>query len=236
MSVTTVRANRQHRPTAAKAVVLLSGGLDSAVNLAEAQHLGHEVHAISLDYGQRHRIELEAAQLVAKTADVAHHTTVTIDLRIFGGSALTDATIDVPRHASTAEDHTQPATYVPARNTIFLSYALAYAETIGANHIFIGVNAQDRDGYPDCRPAYIAAYQQMANLATRNNSYTIHTPLADLSKAATIRRGITLGVNLAETWSCYNPTNSRPCRTCDACHLRADGFAKAGIVDPAVTP
>lgn len=219
-----------------RAVVLLSGGLDSTTALAIAQHDGYTCHALSFDYGQRHNIELDAARQVAASAGVADHRTARIDLGVFGGSALTDPTIDVPHHALGTAGI--PATYVPARNTIFLAYAVAYAETIGARDIYIGVNALDSPGYPDCRPAYIAAFQTMANLATRpgieGQQLTIRTPLADLTKANIIRRGLQLGVDYSPTWSCYDPNNGRPCGSCDSCLLRARGFTAAGLTDPAV--
>lgn len=220
-----------------RAVVLLSGGLDSATALAVAQRDGHTCHALSFDYGQRHRIELDAARQVAAAAGVADHRVARIDLGLFGGSALTDPAIQVPHDQFGAAGI--PATYVPARNTIFLAYAVAYAETIGAHDVYIGVNALDYSGYPDCRPAYIAAFQTMANLATRTGvegqHLTIRTPLIDLSKADIIRCGLDLGVDYSPTWSCYDPNNGRPCGSCDSCLLRARGFTAAGLTDPAVT-
>lgn len=221
------------------AVVLLSGGMDSATTLAIARQDGYACCALSFDYGQRHRIELDAARAVAQSLGVAEHRWVTIDLRAVGGSALTDR-IDVPkdRPATDASDQI-PITYVPARNTIFLSYALAYAEVINSTDIFIGVNAIDYSGYPDCRPHYIAAFEQMARLATRAGvegaKLTIHTPLIDLPKADIIRRGLKLGVDYALTHSCYDPTDAGgPCRRCDACRLRMDAFAALGMTDPLI--
>jgi 7-cyano-7-deazaguanine synthase len=218
-------------------VVLLSGGLDSTTVLAIAQAQGFTPHALSFRYGQRHRIELDAARLIAMVRNVARHQVVDIDLRAFGGSALTDD-IAVPKHASVAElDAGIPATYVPARNTIFLSFALTYAETVGAADIFIGVNALDYSGYPDCRPEYIAAFEQLANLATKAGvegaRTTIHAPLIDMTKAEIIRAGLELGVDYAITWSCYDPLpGPTPCEACDSCLLRANGFHEAGIPDP----
>lgn len=220
------------------AVVLLSGGLDSTTVLAVAKERGFEPYAISFRYGQRHAVELEAARRVAKAADVERHVVCDIDLRVFGGSALT-ADVDVPKHQSAEDlsDDEIPITYVPARNTVFLSFALAYAEVIGSTDIFIGVNALDYSGYPDCRPEYIAAYEQMANLATRagveGNELKIHTPLIDLTKAETVELGTRLGVDYSLTLSCYDPdTEGRSCGHCDSCLLRLRGFADAGLADP----
>lgn len=221
-----------------KAVVLLSGGLDSTTVLAVAKNQGFEPYAISFRYGQRHAIELEAARRVADAAGVDRHVVCDIDLRVFGGSALT-ADVEVPKHRS-AEDLTEdeiPITYVPARNTVFLSFALAYAEVIGSTDIFIGVNALDYSGYPDCRPEYIAAYARMANLATKagveGNELRIHTPLIDLTKAETVELGTRLGVDYSLTLSCYDPdADSRSCGHCDSCLLRLRGFADAGLADP----
>lgn len=219
------------------AIVLLSGGLDSTTVLAIAKSEGYEPHALSFRYGQRHSVELEAAARVARTQGVARHVIVDIDLRVFGGSALT-ADIDVPKHNSDAEVAQDiPVTYVPARNTIFLSFALAYAETVGSGDVFIGVNALDYSGYPDCRPEYIAAFEAMAKLATRSgvegNRLTIHSPLISLTKAEIIRRGLELGVDYALTSSCYDPDQAgRPCGQCDSCLLRLKGFAEAGSCDP----
>jgi 7-cyano-7-deazaguanine synthase len=221
-----------------KAVVLLSGGLDSATTLAIAGAEGYECYALSFDYGQRHAVELEAARRVAASLGAARHVTATIDLRAFGGSALTDD-IAVPKERSAGEiGQGIPITYVPARNTIFLSFALAWAETLGAHDIFIGVNALDYSGYPDCRPEYIAAFQRMAELATRAGvedaqRLKIHTPLIDLSKREIVERGLALGVDFGLTWSCYDPTaDGASCGRCDACQLRLAGFRAAGASDP----
>ena len=220
-----------------KAVVLLSGGLDSATVLAIAIHEGYQAHALSFRYGQRHVVELAAARRVAEKLGAAGHQVVDIDLRAFGGSALTDDTIAVP-HGALGADPGIPVTYVPARNTIFLSFALAWAEVLGASDVFLGVSAVDYSGYPDCRPEYIAAYETMANLATKaavegRQRLTIHTPLIRLSKAQTIARGLELGVDYGLTHSCYEPDGTRPCGTCDSCLLRARGFAELGLTDPA---
>lgn len=222
------------------AVVLLSGGLDSTTVLAIAQHQGYDPRALSFDYGQRHSIELRAARRVAQSMGVVNHVITTIDLRIFGGSALTDD-IGVPHHRDLEElSDTIPTTYVPARNTIFLSFALALAETIGSSDIFIGVNALDYSGYPDCRPEYIGAYETMANLATKagvegEQYLRIHTPLIELSKAEIIKLGLSLGVDYSITHSCYDPDlQGTPCGTCDSCLLRKKGFSEAGLDDPAL--
>jgi 7-cyano-7-deazaguanine synthase len=219
------------------AVVLLSGGLDSTTVLAMARR-EHEVHAMSFRYGQRHGVEIESARLAAARFGVARHVIVDIDLRVFGGSALT-ADIAVPRDRSAAEMASAiPVTYVPARNTIFLSYALALAEVVSARNIFIGVNAVDYSGYPDCRPEYIEAFERAANLGTRggvdgSNPISIRTPLMHLTKAEIIKTGVALGVEYAETVSCYDPTaDGRACGRCDACQLRRKGFADAGAPDP----
>ena len=224
--------------TPKKAVCLLSGGLDSTTALAIAQSEGFDVYAMSFRYGQRHKVELESAARVAAVAGVKHHVIVDIDLRQFGGSALT-SDIDVPKSRAIAEmSHGIPVTYVPARNTVFLSFALAWAETLGAQDIYIGVNALDYSGYPDCRPEYIAAYETMANLATRagvegTQRLKIHTPLIELTKAQIIERGLELGVDYALTSSCYDPApTGAPCGACDSCLLRAKGFAEAGLPDP----
>ena len=255
-----------------KAVVLLSGGVDSTTTLAIVRHEGFQCHALSFDYGQRHRCELEAACRIAKSMKVADHRIVKIDLGAFGGSALTDD-ISVPKDrpllvplplrgegrvrgggSRANRDQVKPSppaplpkgeggeaipiTYVPARNTIFLSFALAYAEVLGSTDIFIGVNAIDYSGYPDCRPQYIQAFEAMANLATKmgveGQRIRIHTPLIDLRKAQIIKRGIQLGVDYSLTFSCYDPDkHGRPCEHCDSCLLRAEGFRTAGIDDPA---
>lgn len=217
-----------------RAVVLLSGGLDSATVLALARAQGYECHCLSLDYGQRHRAELDAAARVAQALGAASHRTVVLDLRAFGGSALTDAAIDVPV-AGVAPGI--PVTYVPARNTIMLSLSLAWAEVLGAQDIHCGVNAVDYSGYPDCRPAYIAAFEAMANLATKaaveGARLTIHAPLIALSKADIIREGARLGVDYALTVSCYQADDGgRACGVCDSCRLRREGFAEAGVADP----
>lgn len=225
-----------------KAVVLLSGGLDSTTVLAIARAEGFDPHALSFRYGQRHTEELDAAARVAAAQGVRRHVIADIDLRVFGGSALTDDTIDVPHHGSVEELASDiPVTYVPARNTIFLSFALAWAETLSASDVFIGVNALDYSGYPDCRPEYIEAYERMANLATKagvegTQRLKIHTPLIALTKAQTIQRGLDLGVDYALTHSCYDPVDGRACGTCDSCLLRARGFAELGRTDPALAP
>jgi 7-cyano-7-deazaguanine synthase len=221
-----------------RAVVLLSGGLDSATVLAIARSEGFELYALSFSYGQRHVWELEAANQVAASIGVALHRVAQIDLRVFGGSALTDD-IAVPkgRHASEMS-HGIPVTYVPARNTIFLSFALAWAEVLGASDVFIGVNALDYSGYPDCRPEFIEAFEKMANLATRagvegRQSLKIHTPLIALTKAQIIAKGLELGVDYGLTSSCYDPSQSgEPCGQCDSCLLRQKGFGEIGIADP----
>ena len=222
-----------------RAVVLLSGGLDSTTALAIARDTGYACYAMTFRYGQRHGVEIEAARQVAEAMDVAGHIVVDIDLRVIGGSALTDD-IDVPKARDQAESAAEiPVTYVPARNTIFLSLALAWAEVIGSEDIFIGVNALDYSGYPDCRPEYLRAYQSMADLATRagvegRSKLRIHAPLIDMSKAEIVRRGLELGVDYSMTVSCYDPDeNGRPCGRCEACSLRARGFAEAGAADPA---
>lgn len=226
------------QPVRPNAVVLLSGGLDSTTVLAIAREQGFEPYALSFRYGQRHIQELAAAEAVAKSQGAVKHVVAQIDLREFGGSALT-ADISVPKGRSAADmSHGIPITYVPARNTVFLSFALAWAETLGASDIFIGVNALDYSGYPDCRPEYIAAYETMANLATKagvegTQKLKIHTPLISLTKAQIVQEGIRLGVNYGETSSCYDPSeDGKPCGECDSCVLRAKGFAEAGIKDP----
>ena len=221
------------------AVVLLSGGLDSATVVALAGDAGHEVHALSFRYGQRHTSELDAAVRVAAHADVAEHRIVDIDLGGFGGSALTDETIEVPTHDDVAEVAADiPVTYVPARNTVFLSFGLAWAEVLGSSDIFIGVNSLDYSGYPDCRPEYIAAYQAMARLATktgveRTTEVTIHAPLIEMTKAEIVTRGTELGVDYGLTVSCYKAdADGAACGRCDSCHLRKRGFVAAGLADP----
>jgi 7-cyano-7-deazaguanine synthase len=220
-----------------RAVVLLSGGIDSATTLAIAIAEGYETYALSFDYGQRHQIETEAAQRVAKSLGVKEHRIAKIDLRVFGGSALTDD-VDVPKQRAEKEIASGiPVTYVPARNTIFLAYALAWAEVIPANDIFIGVNAIDYSGYPDCRPEFIQAFENLANVGTKAGvearCFQIHTPLIKLSKAEIIRKAVELGVDLAVTHSCYDPTvEGLACGECDSCLLRLKGFREAGIKDP----
>ena len=221
-----------------RAVVLLSGGVDSATALAIARREGFALYALTFRYGQRHALEIEAARRVATAFRVARHEIVEFDLRKFGGSALTD-TISVPKDRSPeAMGHDIPVTYVPARNTIFLSFALAWAEVIDSVDIFVGVNALDYSGYPDCRPEYVAAFEAMANLATRagvegRQRLRIHTPLIAMSKSEIIRTGVGLGVDYALTSSCYDPARSgEACGRCDACVLRLKGFAEAGVADP----
>ncbi|MDP9170211.1 MAG: 7-cyano-7-deazaguanine synthase QueC [Acidobacteriota bacterium] len=220
-----------------KAVCLLSGGLDSATCLAYANRHGFDVYALSFDYGQRHRIELDAARRIAKALRAADHRIAVIDLRVFGHSALT-SDIDVPKGRDEAQMNADiPVTYVPARNTIFLSFALAWAEVLEASDIFIGVNALDYSGYPDCRPEFIEAFEKMANLATKSGvenrtQVKLHTPLIQLSKADIVRLGAELGVPFGLTHSCYDPDASgRACGQCDSCLLRAKGFREAGIAD-----
>lgn len=222
-----------------KAVILLSGGLDSATILAIAKKQGFQMHAISFLYGQRHKIELDNAKRIIKANKVAEHKIIEIDLRAFGGSALTSS-IKVPKHESVEKIGKDiPVTYVPARNTIFLSFALAYAEVIGAKDIFIGVNALDYSGYPDCRPEYIKAFTKMANLATKagvkGEKLKIHTPLINLSKAQIIKKGIELGVDYSLTTSCYDPDEKgRACGRCDSCLLRKKGFKENKLQDPII--
>ncbi len=216
-----------------RAVILLSGGLDSATVLAMARAQGFECHALSVDYGQRHHTELAAAQRVARELGAQEHRVINIDLTAFGGSALTDANIAVPEQVSSGI----PTTYVPARNTIMLSLALAWAEVLKAQDIFFGVNAVDYSGYPDCRPEYVAAFEHMANLATKaaveGKPLTLHAPLQHLSKAEIIRQGVILGVDYGITVSCYQADEAgRACGRCDSCRLRRDGFRAAGVPDP----
>ncbi len=221
-----------------KAVVLLSGGLDSATALAIAKSEGFDVHVMSFRYGQRHAVETECAKKTAFSQGVAQHVIADIDLRIFGGSALT-ADIDVPKDRASGEMKIGiPVTYVPARNTIFLSFALAWAEVLGSSDIYIGVNALDYSGYPDCRPEYIAAYERMANLATKvgvegRQRLKIHTPLITWRKSQIILRGLDLGVDFSLTSSCYDPTRDGfACGKCDSCQIRLKGFREAGVRDP----
>jgi len=220
-----------------RAIVLLSGGLDSATALAIAKDVGYEVYALSFDYGQRHQIELDSARRVAASLQVKEHRIVRLDRTIMIGSALTDD-IAVPK--SSSQEHMLadiPVTYVPARNTLFLAHAVAWAEVLGAGDIFIGVNAIDYSGYPDCRPEYISAFEKMANLATKagvsGTKLHIHAPLINLSKAEIIRQGASLGVDLSLTHSCYDPLpDRRACGRCDSCRLRLKGFREAGLTDP----
>ncbi|HEX8897901.1 MAG TPA: 7-cyano-7-deazaguanine synthase QueC [Chthoniobacterales bacterium] len=218
------------------AVVLVSGGLDSATTLAICVREGFEPHALSFDYGQRHRLELKAARRVAESLGARDHRVVTIDLRVLGGSALT-GDIAVPKNRWTKSANEIPVTYVPARNTIFLSYALAWCEVLGAADIFIGANAIDYSGYPDCRPEFISAFEHLAALATRagveGTQFRIHAPLISMTKAEIIRKGTELGVDFSLTHSCYDPTaNGLACGECDSCGLRLAGFRDAGLVDP----
>jgi 7-cyano-7-deazaguanine synthase len=219
------------------AVVLLSGGLDSATTLAIARSQGYEAYALSFDYGQRHLRELEAARKIAKSLGAKEHRTVKIDNQIFAGSALTDD-VDVPKSRSEEEiGRGIPPTYVPARNTIFLAHALAWAETIPAGHIFIGANAIDYSGYPDCRPEFIALFETLANVATKAGTegarFQIHAPLLPLSKADIVRKAVELDVDLSLTHSCYDPTpDGQACGKCDSCQLRLKGFREAGVTDP----
>jgi len=225
-----------------RAVVLLSGGLDSTTTLAIARAEGYTCFALSFDYGQRHARELESARRVAHALEAAEHCVLRLDLRAIGGSALT-ADIAVPKGRSeVAIAEGIPVTYVPARNTIFLAYALGWAEVMGAQDIFIGVNALDYSGYPDCRPEFIEAFERLANLGTKagvegTSRFRVHTPLIALSKAQIVLRAWELGVDFALTWSCYEPgVDGRPCGACDSCLLRAKGFAEAHLVDPVSTP
>ena len=223
-----------------KTVVLLSGGLDSSTVLAIAVDEGYEPYALSFRYGQRHKVELEAAKRIAKSFNTKEHVIVDIDLRQFGGSALTDD-IDVPKDRSEDQMGTGiPVTYVPARNTIFLSYALAWAEVLDCRHIHLGVNVLDYSGYPDCRPEYIESFEKMANLATKasvegEEKLSIHTPLINLTKAEIIQKGIQLNVDYSLTSSCYDPSpEGEPCSQCDSCQLRVKGFSEVGIDDPLI--
>ena len=221
-----------------RAVVLLSGGLDSYTAAAVAKRDGFALCALSFDYGQRHVLELDASRAVAKALGVERHLELDLDLTKIGGSALTSSQIDVPKD-QTIDPSVIPSTYVPARNTIFLSVAMGWAEVLGASDIFIGVNALDYSGYPDCRPEFIRAFEQVARLATRagveGRALTIHTPLIELSKAEIIKLGLSLGVDYGLTLSCYDPgPDGRPCRHCDSCRLRATGFAEAGAADPLI--
>jgi len=222
-----------------RAVILLSGGLDSATTLAIARSQGFECHALTFRYGQRHQREIQAAKKISDSLGTAEHRIIDIDLAQFGGSALTDSTIEVPKDRAGLGNHDQiPPTYVPARNTIFLSYALAWAEVLRAFDIFIGVNATDYSGYPDCRAEFIAAFEKTANLGTaaavqRKGRYHIHTPIMNMTKAEIILTGTELGVDLSLTHSCYDPDQQgRSCGRCDSCKLRLKGFTEAGLEDP----
>ena len=219
-------------------VILLSGGLDSATTAAIARNDGYKLYALSIDYGQRHHFELEAARQVARAMDVVRHVILDVDLAQLGGSALTDV-LEVPKdRPADAMSEGIPVTYVPARNTVLLSLALAYAETVGAADIFVGVNAVDYSGYPDCRPEYIEAFQRLANLGTKAGveghlKFEVHAPLIRMTKSQIIRRGVELGVDYSLTHSCYDPDeNGISCGHCDACQLRRKGFAEAGLKDP----
>ena len=226
-------------PQQPNAVVLLSGGLDSTTCLSIAKRDGFAINALSFSYGQRHSAEVDAARRIARSAGVVRHEIAQIDLRAFGGSALT-ADIPVPKGRELGADSSDkgiPVTYVPARNTIFLAYALGFAEVTGSSDIYIGVNALDYSGYPDCRPEYIEAFENMANLATKSATedgcrITIRTPLIDLTKAQIIKLGLSLGVDYSATTSCYDPIDGAACGECDACRLRLKGFAEAGVTDP----
>lgn len=221
-----------------KAVALVSGGLDSTVSLAVAKSNNLDVHALTVRYGQRHEIELESAKRVCRHFDVDSHQVIDLDLRCFGGSALTDS-IDVPKDCDPSGPGI-PVTYVPARNTIFLSLALAWADSIDARHLFLGVSSVDYSGYPDCRPEFIEAFEKTANLGTRavddEKKFKIHTPVIGLTKGETVRLGVSLGVDFSLTWSCYDPIDGvTPCGSCDSCQLRAKGFSEAGVTDPLIS-
>jgi len=219
-----------------KAVVLVSGGLDSTTCLAMAREKGFDLYALTFNYGQRHDHELNSAKMVVDFFNIQNHSIIDIDLAQFGGSALTDK-IDVPKKRDLSDMAEIPVTYVPARNTVFLSLALAWAEVLGSFDIFIGVNALDYSGYPDCRPEYISSFEKTANLATKagvsGSSFRIHTPLIDLTKSEIVKVGMDLGVDYSLTSSCYDPDQEgNPCGLCDACYLRLKGFKEAGIIDP----
>ena len=219
-----------------KAVVLVSGGLDSTTCLAMAREKGFDLYALTFNYGQRHDHELNSAKMVVDFFNIQNHSIIDIDLAQFGGSALTDQ-IDVPKKRDLSDMAEIPVTYVPARNTVFLSLALAWAEVLGSFDIFIGVNALDYSGYPDCRPEYISSFEKTANLATKagvsGSSFRIHTPLIDLTKSEIVKVGMNLGVDYSLTSSCYDPDqDGNPCGLCDACYLRLKGFKEAGIIDP----
>lgn len=224
-------------PAGAAAIVLVSGGLDSMVAAGLAREAGYRLFALTIDYNQRHRIELEAAARVARALGAERHIVLPVDLSAFGGSALTDTAIAVPKDGI---DGTIPPTYVPARNTIFLSLALGWAEAAGARDLVIGVNALDYSGYPDCRPGFISAFEAMATEATKagveGQAFRVHTPLIAMSKAQIAREAARLGLDAAMSWSCYDPTPAgQPCGRCDSCRLRAKGFAEAGMIDPALS-
>ncbi len=223
-------------PGSPSAVVLVSGGLDSAVVAAMARSVGFEVYALSFDYGQRHRVELDAASKVASAVGARDHRVVRIDLGALGGSSLTDPSRDVPKNTEPGVGPI-PSTYVPARNSVFLSVALGWAEVVGASDLFFGANALDYSGYPDCRPAFVEAFERLANLATADavegrSSFRVHAPLLSLGKADIIRRGVELGLDLGLTHSCYDPVGGLACGRCESCTLRRRGFAEAGIADP----
>jgi len=233
------RPNRRPRAGRRRAVVLLSGGLDSSTCLAVARSDGFDVHALSVDYGQRHRGELQRARRIARALGAADHRVVKVDLSAFGGSALTDARIAVPkRRSARSMGRDIPVTYVPARNTVLLALALAHAETVGAEDVYVGVNAVDYSGYPDCRPAFLRAFERLARVATKagveGRPLRIRAPLLRLSKAGIVRLGTRLGVPYPLTLSCYDPVGGRACGGCDACRLRRKGFAEAGVPDPTV--
>ncbi|WP_176064218.1 7-cyano-7-deazaguanine synthase QueC [Anaeromyxobacter diazotrophicus] len=229
----------KRKRAAPRAVVLLSGGLDSSTCLAVARRDGFEAHALSVNYGQRHRTELDRARRVARALGAADHRVVRVDLSAFGGSALTDAGVAVPKdRPARAMGRGIPVTYVPARNTVLLALALAHAETLGASDIYVGVNAIDYSGYPDCRPAFIRAFERLARVATKagveGRPLHVRAPLLRLSKAGIVRLGTALGVPYRLTLSCYDPVRGRACGRCDACELRRKGFAEAGVPDPTV--
>jgi len=233
------RRNARGTRRGPRAVVLLSGGLDSSTCLAVAREDGFEVHALSVDYGQRHRGELQRARRIARALGAADHRVVKVDLSTFGGSALTDDAIAVPKRRSARKmGQDIPVTYVPARNTVLLALALAHAETIGAEDVYLGVNAIDYSGYPDCRPAFLRAFERLARVATKagveGRPLRIRAPLLRLSKAGIVRLGTRLGVPYRSTLSCYDPVGGRACGACDACQLRRRGFAEAGVPDPTV--
>ncbi|GEJ56736.1 7-cyano-7-deazaguanine synthase [Anaeromyxobacter diazotrophicus] len=234
-----MRRMAKRKRAAPRAVVLLSGGLDSSTCLAVARRDGFEAHALSVNYGQRHRTELDRARRVARALGAADHRVVRVDLSAFGGSALTDAGVAVPKdRPARAMGRGIPVTYVPARNTVLLALALAHAETLGASDIYVGVNAIDYSGYPDCRPAFIRAFERLARVATKagveGRPLHVRAPLLRLSKAGIVRLGTALGVPYRLTLSCYDPVRGRACGRCDACELRRKGFAEAGVPDPTV--